>query len=431
MDRLFLRFHLKLWLSLLVAALLARVLVVPHAYRRVNNHFEDFLAGPMFLMAEALHQERDRPAERSRLLERTAQRFRTPVAIVPRQQLLTLAPQLLQHLDRGEVVGDRRDGPMARLYIAIPESGEVLRLGPLRPQHPFGEWRGLTVVLLFLAGLSIAIDLLVRPLRRNLKSLAQAAEAFRRGALTARAEVRSRDAVGELASLWNRMAEEIQRLIATQRELLQMVSHELRTPLQRIHLSAAIAHETKEPEKRERALTRMEQDLHALDELLDELLHYIRLEREVPLRRQRIEIGPLLAEIVELQSELIPSVAITVHEPAPCPAVDIDAQLVRRALSNLIGNAMRHAASRAEISAYPYAGRLYIDIDDDGPGVPPAERQRIFEPFHRLDSGATHAQHGYGLGLAIVRRITDRHSGSVEVGTSPLGGARFRWSIPI
>lgn len=431
MDRLFLRFHLKLWLSLLVAALLARWLVVPLAQQRVANNFEDFLVGPMTLMAEALHQERSRPAQRSRLLARTAQRFRTPVSIVSRQQGLTLAPPLLLRLDRGEMASDRSKAPYVTLYITIPESDEVLRLGPLHPQDPFGEGRGMVVVMLFLVGLSIAIALLVRPLRRDLKSLARAAEAFRRGELTARAEVRSHDAVGELGSAWNRMAEEIQRLIAAQRELLQMVSHELRTPLQRIHLTAAIARQSTELEPRERAFLRMEHELHILDELLDELLHYIRLEREVPLHRQRVEVRPMLAEIVELQNELFTAIAAAVYEPAPCPPLHVDAQLLRRALSNLIGNALRYAASRVQITAAVSEGRLCIDIDDDGPGIPRAERQRIFEPFHRLESGEVKAKRGYGLGLAIVRRIADRHGCSIEVSTSPLGGARFRLSVPL
>jgi signal transduction histidine kinase len=430
MDRLFLRFHLKLLLALVTAGFLAGVVFMPLVNRQVNNNFEDFLTGPMKMVAEALREERTRAQGTSQLLARTAAHFRSPVAILPKQELSVLPEALRLRLDRGEVVGRREHGPLAVLYVAIPGTDEVLRVGPLRPKNPLGQGRGIGVLAVLFLGLSLGIYLLVQPLRKNLAALAQAAEAFRGGQLTARADVRSRDAIGALAASFNRMAHEIQRLIAAQRELLQMVSHELRTPLQRIHLTAAIARETEDDEQRERVLARMERDVQDLDELIDELLSYIRLEREIPIQLQDTELTRLIEALVGVQREQTDRVSLSLAESSADLRAQVDPRLLRRALSNLIGNALRHAKSRVEISAGQRGGTICLDVDDDGPGIAPADRERIFDPFQRLEPGSTNGQRGYGLGLAIVRRIAERHGGTVAAGSSPLGGARFRLSLP-
>jgi signal transduction histidine kinase len=111
-------------------------------------------------------------------------------------------------------------------------------------------------------------------------------------------------------------------------------------------------------------------------------------------------------------------------------AVEIDARLFRRAISNLIVNALRHAHSRVEVSLERKEQVLCIHVDDDGPGIPVADRERIFEPFQRLDDERTRNGRGSGLGLAIVRRIAEVHGGHISVLTSGLGGARFQFSLP-
>lgn len=431
MDRLFLGFQLKLVLSLLAAGILSSQIFSPRIDRQVRVNIAESMSIPMLVMAETLAEEQERRPGPSVLLARAMRRSPTPLVVLSRATL-ALPPRLLEKLDRGEVVP--ADGYFLRavLYVRIGTTDQVLRFGPINPIHPLGGGRGLGMILLGFCGLSVGVYLLVRPLRRRLKELSRAAYAFGSGDLTARAVVDSPDAIGTVASAFNRMAHEIQRLIASQRELLRMVSHELRTPLQRMHFALERIRKAEDTEHRTDALRRMERDLGELDALIGELLTYVRLQHDAPLQRQAVDLPRLLDEVVETQSELTDEV--TLHHAAPpadLPPVMTNERMLRRALGNLIENGLRNARSRVEVSIQRSGAQLFIDVDDDGPGVPEAERERIFEPFQRLDSGQQRGNTGCGLGLAIVRRIAEHHHGTIAVDGSRLGGARFRLTLPL
>jgi two-component system sensor histidine kinase RstB len=343
-----------------------------------------------------------------------------------------LPPQLLEKLDRGEVIPGEGHFLRSVLYVRIGTTDRVLRFGPLHPTHPLGGARGIGILLLGFCGLSVGVYLLVRPLSRRLGELSRAAYAFGSGDLTARAIVDSPDSIGTVASAFNRMAQEIQRLIASQRELLRMVSHELRTPLQRMHFTLERIRKAEETEQRGEELRRMERDLGELDSLIDELLTYVRLQHDAPLQRQTVDLQRLIDEVVATQAELTDEVSLH-HSTSlsELPAVQSNERMLRRALDNLVANGLRSARSRVEVSVTRSRTQLCIAIDDDGPGVPTADRELIFEPFARLDNGQQRGQTGCGLGLAIVRRIAERHQGTIAVDESRLGGARFRLTLPL
>lgn len=430
MDRLFFSFQLRLLLALLAAGLVGKAVIVPRIDKRIASNIEDVMAPPLAVLAEMLSQEQASTPGPSRTLERARKHFGAPLMIVPRQSL-ALSTELLGRLDRGDVVCESGRVDRAIFFVQIGGTEQVVRLGPLTGSPPFGQGRGLQVILLGLGGLTLGVYLLVRPLRRRLTELSQAAESFGRGALAVRAPVRSRDAIGGLALAFNRMAEQIQRLIAAQHELLRMVSHELRTPLQRIHFAAEIIRSAEDAERRDKGLLRMERDLKELDELIDELLTYVRLQHEVPLNREAVDLHQAIDEVIATQAELAGPVSLTaVAARAPLPAAQVDPRLLRRALANLIGNALCHAGSRVEVTVAQSGQTVQFKVDDDGPGVPLAERERIFAPFHRLAEGQRRRHAGCGLGLAIVRRIADRHHGRIEVMSSRLGGACFLLSLP-
>lgn len=431
-DRLFLRFQLKLLLSLLASGALILLLIFPRVELQLARNIQSSLSAPLLLAAEALANGPAQPPGQNTAILRTQQRLGVPVTLLSRHDL-PLPTHSLLRLDRGEVVAGPNRAPRVVLYVRIGNSDQVLRLGPLNPVHPMGEGRGLGMLALALCGLSTGVYLLVRPLRRRLAALCLATEAFGRGELSTRAAEDASDAVGRVGMAFNKMAHEIQRLIAAQQTLSQMVSHELRTPLQRLYFALERVRTATCVEQRQAALRQAERDMSDLNELIEELLTYVRLQSELPLRCNALDIQVLATHEIQAQSALADTIPIdlVVATREALPSVFANERLLRRAMRNLIENSWRHAASRVEVSLTGEAGQLRIDVEDDGPGVPFGERARIFEPFHRAEREPLRGPPGCGLGLAIVRRIVERHEGAIAVDDSRLGGARFRLSLPI
>ncbi|APR87853.1 sensor histidine kinase [Minicystis rosea] len=429
MDRLFLRVYANLFVTLLLGGLVARVLIAPRVDAQVGRNIEDTLSGPISVTVELLAATHRSHGDMNAILARAVPHSGVPIALVPRSSL-SLSAGDSSRLDRGEML--RTHKPFdAVVFAAVAGTDEVLRIGPINSVHPMGGLRGTAFVLLFAAALSLGVHALLRPIRRRLDSLARSARALGRGELATRAEIGADDEIGTVASAFNGMAGEIQRLVAAQEELLHMTSHELRTPIQRLYFTLERLRDAGSAEERGRSLARMDRDLAEVDGLIEELLTYVRLKEPRAHARATIDLRRLVSELCETLSDMASQVTLAppVAEEAPLFVV-IDARLIRRAISNLIVNAQRHARARVEITLVEEDQGIRVHVDDDGPGVPAADRERIFEPFLRLDDDRTQSSQGFGLGLAIVRRIAEVHGGSVSVLASPLGGARFRLSLP-
>jgi two-component system sensor histidine kinase RstB len=424
MDRLFVRIYLKLFASLLAAALLSGLWAIPRAQQVVQRNITASFAPVVALAATTLGEA----ARRGEDLEPLLAKLRAGglgAALLPREQV-RLGLEAEAQLDRGEPV---LRGPNSDLhvYVRIPGTARVLREGPLLRANPVGGSRAAALLVAVLAGLLLGVHLLLRPIRRRLGALAEAAERLGEGNIQARAVPGPPDVIGGLAGSFNRMADRIQRLFALQQELLLVVSHELRTPLQRMHFRLEAARDP--GPDREEQFIKLDRDIEELGSLVDELLTYARL-KEADLDRERTDLRPMLAEVVAGLQPLPRSVTIQVESPETPLLAAVDRRLLCRAVGNLAVNAARHARSRVRIGAALESGAVTIDVDDDGEGVPEAERDRIFEPFQRLATPRTRAGAGFGLGLAIVRRVAERHGGNVRALSADLGGARFRLSLP-
>ena len=181
----------------------------------------------------------------------------------------------------------------------------------------------------------------------------------------------------------------------------------------------------------------MDSDIQELDKLVDEMLTYARLEQGAPaLNYQEVALTPLLDKLITELAALRPSISLV---RGPCQlAVDTgndrvmaEPHYLQRAIKNLITNALRHAEARVRVSFSISAQHCRVDVEDDGPGVPQEEWERVFTPFLRLDDSRTRASGGHGLGLSIVRRIVYWHHGRAQVERSTqLGGARFSLQWP-
>ncbi|RFP22717.1 two-component sensor histidine kinase [Duganella sp. BJB488] len=259
---------------------------------------------------------------------------------------------------------------------------------------------------------------------RGLLALSKVADDFGQGDLAARAEVRPASSIAPLAGRINDMAERIGLLMEARKNLLHSVSHELRTPIARLEFGLELLrerHADDDPALQKR-IAAMETDVEELKTLVNELLSLTQLDQAQSMPRQTFELAPLLRECTppaHLHQRFNASIAGDLGE------LQGDARLLARAVNNLLGNAAKYAVGRIVLSAARDGGALRIAVEDDGPGIPSEARERVFEPFYRLEREQDYAASGYGLGLAITAKAVQLHGGAIAVDDSPLGGARF------
>ena len=269
---------------------------------------------------------------------------------------------------------------------------------------------------------------------RDLRVLEDAARGFGAGNLGTRANLRKRSNVYALARQFDEMAERIQGSIQHQREMMNGISHELKTPIARLEFGIALLQSPVSEAQRSVRLDALRRDVRELDELVSELLALSRLEQGAThLVLMRVAVGEWLDSVVANVANDVADRELTlaVHaEAAPAHHV-CDPRLLARALLNLIRNAARYASNTITIRAEAGpAGALRLTVEDDGPGIPEPDRARVFEPFLRLDASRDRHTGGFGLGLAIVRRIALVHGGDVRLDAGAAGGARFAVLLP-
>ena len=346
-----------------------------------------------------------------------------------------LSPEQKGRLREGEIVAVF-EGEEPRLYAALSE-GQVMIMGPFPPPKP-GTGRGyfrppdflfIGVLAGILLMLGITIYVLIRPLERRIDALSDVAARFGRGDLDARAPVDRDDAIAELAGTFNRMAERIGDLVERQKELLRAVSHEFRTPLSRLFFLVDEAQAAKEPEEQGRHLARIQSTLTDMNDLVEELLTFVRLEGDTAEpARETVDVPSVVHEVIEGIPDLPGGLLLeTLCDPVELSVVP---HYFRRAVLNLITNAVRHAHEQVRITCSQENGTVHFSVEDDGPGIPEEARKKVLEPFFRLDESRSTGKGGTGLGLAIVQRVMALHGGGVSVAESPLGGARFTLLFP-
>jgi signal transduction histidine kinase len=186
--------------------------------------------------------------------------------------------------------------------------------------------------------------------------------------------------------------------------------------------------ETQALDERQRLWAMMEADLDELDQLIDTSLTYARFEREAPEAHfSSVRFSEWLADETESVRLLGRQLLVTVNtENLPenlC--IDLDRKAMPYALRNLLRNAFKYAGKQVMVSAELLGEQIAIHVDDDGIGIPSSEREHVFSAFTRLDRSRDRSTGGYGLGLAIARRVLELHGGNAIAGDSPLGGARL------
>jgi len=242
--------------------------------------------------------------------------------------------------------------------------------------------------------------------------------------------------VAVLAAAFNHMLDRLTAAFARQRAFVADASHELRTPLTvlRGQLELLLAGGASADELR-RVGGLMEAELERIARLIEDLLTVVKGERRELVAATTFAVRPYLEELWEGVAAL-GSRRFELGE-LPDGLLRADPDRLAQALRNLIANAVSHTTSpdgRVRLSATPLRRqgewRLGLAVDDDGPGIPPDQRELVFERFHRVDRGRDRASGGSGLGLAIVKAIVAAHGGSVSAEASLLGGARISIELP-
>lgn len=356
-----------------------------------------------------------------------------PYLLRNRGDLPPLAPTVLHKVINGQEVLDWHlpDHLVAILPIRLPDgSPGVFYLSAMRFHwgHSGFPWRLAAALAAVLVTLGLLSWPLAQHLARPLQRMAAAADALGQGQLSVRIDPRDiqhshghgqrHDEIGRLADSFNRMAENLQRLVLRHKELLADISHELRSPLARLRLALELARGA-EGETQGRYLDSLERQADTMEMLIGELLFHARLdEKPYSLQAEPLDLGALVREAVSaIRPEAnAKSLVLRVHVPDQLAAIRADRSLLARALNNALGNAVAYSPENGavDVTVRRENGRLAIAVHDEGPGVPPDQLERIFEPFVRTDAARGRGTGGVGLGLAIVRRCMEAHGGGAS-----------------
>ncbi len=395
MRRLYLKIYLAVLAALLVFALAAgalwRLLADDERTRRAHE-WGATLAQNILPPAGAA------PGEQQAALERIAANLKVDLALLSRgrERVAGVGAALPVPGERQERSGWVHSGWPSAFAVKLHDGRWFVARVPV---GRYGPRYGLWMIAIVLLAIGVGAYPVVRMLTLRLERLQAGVESLGAGELSARVKVEGRDEVARLAESFNRAAARIEELVGAHRALLANASHELRTPLARIRMAIELMKEGAEP-RRKREL---EQDIAELDALIEEILLASRLDAST--RLEALEDIDLLALAAEGCARY--EGASLEGEPVK---VRGDARLLRRLLRNLLENARRHGAPPIEVSVRAVPSGAELRVSDHGPGVPEAERERVFEPFYRR-AGSTE---GAGLGLALVRRIARQHGGEAR-----------------
>jgi two-component system OmpR family sensor kinase len=444
-NRLFFRFFV-----LVILSITAATFVIYFVFARLfGDPLEDIArrqaSAQIFLLAQYVDQAP--PDEWLGRLNKVREVSRAHFDLVPLARARAALPER-QHaaLARGEIVLDpgkrtfyRRVDATGARYVGSDEEAIHAWNLPIDLAQALAM-EVLRYVIVALA-LLVPIALWSRAHWKALQSLSRVADEFGAGRLSARAHLQPADAVYPLAERINAMAGRIQGLLEAQKNLLHSVSHELRTPIARLEFGLALLAERAadgaagDPAGSAHAAALVKRigamggDLAELNELVNELLSMSKLDNAGEAQRLPFALASMLQECLDGMHPR--PQGLDGAFDAALGSIAGDRRLLARAVGNLLRNAEKYAARQVLLSARRLQDRIEIAVEDDGPGIPADEAERVFEPFYRLDRSRDRATGGFGLGLSIARKAVLLHGGTLHVERAALGGARFVVKLPL
>jgi two-component system sensor histidine kinase RstB len=422
MKKLFVQFYLLLFVCFLVMAMLVGLVYKFTAERAGRQSLDDLMKSSLYLMRSELREIP--PHDWARTIKELDLNLSFKLRIEPLKKYDLDAPTM-QRLRGGDIVAlDDQYTFIQR----IPRSHYVLAVGPVPYLYFLHQMRLLDLVLLAFIAISLAFPVFIwmRPHWQDMLRLEAAAQRFGDGHLTERIHFDSASSFERLGVAFNQMADNINALIASKKQLIDGIAHELRTPLVRLRYRLEMSENLTAAESQ--ALNR---DIGQLEALIEELLTYARLDRpQNELKLTTPDLPAWLRSYVEDVQSVNPQRTLLIDSMGGDYGA-LDMRLMERVLDNLVNNALRYSDNTLRISLHLSGNRATLSVEDDGPGIAPEARQRVFEPFVRLDPSRDRATGGCGLGLAIVHSIAQALGGDVSCDASDLGGARFCFNWPV
>ena len=342
-----------------------------------------------------------------------------------------LQDEQLQDLREGKLVLSRD----TKDYYLPLSDGTIIHAHPDWPDlHADFKYWAFAYILLGLAILA-SLFFWISHHWSDLRKLEATARAFGKGNLSRRIELPANSSIYDISCQFNEMAVQIESSIQHQRDMINGVAHELKTPLARLEFGLALLEKPDHPQGRKERQAALKRDVRELDELVTELLTLSRLDQQaVHLTRMEVAVNELIDNVAAYMTNEVTerSLSLSIIVNVEPMTHFCDPKLVTRAMLNLVRNSVRYARHAISISARKGSeDQLVLVVDDDGPGIPFADRARLFEPFYRLDASRDRHTGGHGLGLAIVKGIAQAHGGEIRVEESHLGGARFLMVLPV
>ena len=350
--------------------------------------------------------------------------------------LASLSSEQIEILKREGKLYLHSVGPLFAMSIQRQGAfvGYGLHTPPSPPLMPFT----ISAILIFIV-IAVFSYIFARSLAQPISRLSSVAHAFGNGDFTIRTNIRRNDELGYLAKTFDEMADRVNDLLRSEKELLANVSHELRTPLSRIRVALDIAAESA-PEEGQKQWADMAEDLEELDQLIGNILMATRLDLDhlqlhqsaLPMHYEQIDAGPYLRAIADRSRTIYPDRLLELSVEEPLPVITADPQLLRRVVENILDNARKYSCPGSAIAIRAHHGgrRLLVEITDQGIGIAEADLKNVFKPFFRADRSRTRATGGVGLGLTLSQRIIEAHGGSISISSRLHSGTTICFSIP-